>query len=283
MTLYDLIKNGTDRLLKSKNPDAANDAKLFAMYLLNISYSDIIVRMKDEIDEDVCNRFDEFIDRRCAHEPTQYIIGSTCFMGYDFYVMSEVLIPRPETELLVEEAYELTKNMDSVKALDMCTGSGCIGISYRLFRRDRGNKESVVTLADISDSAITLCGRNNDRYEGACEIIKTDLFANISDKYDIILSNPPYIRTADIAELTEEVREHEPLLALDGLEDGLFFYREIIKSAREHLKEDGIIVFEIGYDQFEDVKNLLEKADFVDIKLKRDYAGLERVVSARIS
>lgn len=282
MTLYDLIKNGTDRLLKSKNPDAANDAKLFAMHLLNMNYSDIIVRMKDEIDEDICNRFDEFIDRRCSHEPTQYIIGSTCFMGYDFYVMPEVLIPRPETELLVEEAYELTKNCDSVKALDMCTGSGCIGIAYRLYRRDKGNKETYVTLADISDSAITLSGRNNDRYESACEIIKTDLFADISDRYDIILSNPPYIRTADIEELTEEVRGHEPVLALDGLEDGLYFYREIIKSVKEHLNEDGIIVFEIGYDQFADVKALLLKAGFIDIKLKRDYAGHERIVSARI-
>lgn len=280
MNLSELIKYGVDKLNDAGITDASSDAKIFAMHVCNISFTDMFMKMNDEIPSTSIEKYKECIDKRCNHIPTQYIVGYTSFMGYEFNVASGVLIPRPETELLVEKALELSKNHKSARVLDMCCGSGCIGIAYELFRKEQGNSGDELVLADISDYAIELTNTNAIKHDVKCKIIKTDLFSNIDGTYDIILSNPPYIKSADIEELEIEVKEKEPRLALDGFEDGLFFYREIIKNCKERLNQNGIIVFEIGYDQYEAVKELLEKDGFKDIELTKDYAGLDRIVSA---
>lgn len=280
MNLSNLIKYGTERLENAGIADASSDARIFAMHICKLSYTDMLMKKNDEIDSGTYESYKECVDRRCEHIPTQYIVGSTEFMGYEFEVMEGVLIPRPETELLVERAIELSKDIPRVKVLDMCCGSGCIGISYELLRRSQGKTGDVLHLADISDSAIELTDRNARKHDINCNIIKTDLFSNIDTTYDIIISNPPYIRTSDIDELEEEVRIHEPRLALDGFFDGLHFYREIIKDAVKRLTVNGIIAFEIGYDQYEDVSRLLEKSGFTDITLTKDYASLDRIVTA---
>lgn len=280
MTVSELIAYGRDKLRKSGDADAEYDARLFAMDLLKADYTGLFAMLKEHVAEELCDSYKESIARRIKHEPTQYIIGSTGFMGYEFYVQPGVLIPRQETELLVEHAHALTKDRQVINALDMCCGSGCIGISYKLYRGGKGFQTTDVTLADISDAAILLSRKNDDRHHTACDIIQSDLFQNIDGKFDIILSNPPYIKTSDIEGLSEEVRSFEPLLALDGEEDGLFFYRRIINEAVKYLNKNGMIVFEIGCDQFCSVKEMLFAAGFSDIMLIKDYAGLDRIVSA---
>ncbi|MGN0435529.1 MAG: peptide chain release factor N(5)-glutamine methyltransferase, partial [Wujia sp.] len=254
MKLRELMTVGMSILKENGISTAESDIRVLIMHLLGIGYTDIIMKYEDDIDEELCNSFIELVSRRKTHEPCQYITGNQEFMGYGFHVEKGVLIPRPETEILVEEALKLTENRDSINALDMCCGSGCIGISYKLFR-DKQGKKTDMTLADISDKAINVSTYNNDNLRADCRLVQTDLFENITGKFDIILSNPPYIKTSDISELMEEVRDYEPSLALDGREDGLFFYRKIIDEAKKYLLNNGIIIFEIGYDQYEDIKD----------------------------
>lgn len=281
MILSEIIKNGVKRLEEAGIKDASSDSKIFAMHAFSLKYSDIFMKFNEEMPENKTNFYFDCIKERCKRIPTQYIVGSTSFMGYEFKVKEGVLIPRPETEILVEKAIKLSKNKSNVRALDMCCGSGCIGISFVLLRKAMGYNADSLDAADISDAAVELTGINSKELTVKINIIKSDLFSQITGIYDIILSNPPYIRTNDIEGLEDEVKLHEPLLALDGYEDGLYFYREIIKAAKDCLNTDGIIVFEIGYDQYDDVHKLLDDAGFAEIELTRDYAGLERIVSAK--
>ena len=160
-----------------------------------------------------------------------------------------------------------------MKVLDMCTGSGCILISLMKL-----GKIAQAVGADISDEALKTAKKNAEKHQVEPLLIKSDLFENVADKYDVIVSNPPYIRTAVIEELKEEVRCHDPILALDGKEDGLYFYRKLIEQSPMYLKKGGMLYFEIGHDQGQDVKCLMEKAGFEDVMVKKDLAGLDRVV-----
>lgn len=281
MQLKELIKYGQDTLQEAGIENADNDARLLAMHTLGLSYTDIFMKANDEIEIEDEECYKDIIDIRSTHYPCQYLIGSQEFMGYSFKCVEGVLIPRPETELLVETALSLTCDYDNIKALDMCCGTGCIGISYQLKRKESGHNKDFVVLADISRDAIEL-SKENVFYLGAkCDIVRTDLFENIEDSFDIIMSNPPYIPSADIEDIMEDVREYEPRLALDGMEDGLYFYREIIKKTDKFLRKDGIIIFEIGYNQYQDIRQLLLDKGFTDISVKQDYAGLDRIVIAR--
>ena len=282
MKLRDLIKRGQDTLKASGIDTYENDVRILAMHTFNLNYTGIIMKMNEDMDEELSKQFMDFVELRSTHFPCQYITGSQEFMGYEFKVAREVLIPRPETELLVEEALKCAGNFQKCNAIDVCTGSRCIGISFALKRKEAGFTEDNVTLLDISDNAINLSTENNNALNAHCNIVKSDLFENICGKYDIIISNPPYIKSSDIEELMEEVRLFEPRLALDGLEDGLYFYDKIIKEAREYLNDKGKLLFEIGYDQFEDVRRLLIDAGYSDVYLKKDYAGLDRVVVAAL-
>lgn len=281
MNLKELIKFGSERLQSEDIEAYDSDAKLLAMHVLDIRYSDLIMKYMDEVSFEDEEKYKELIEKRASHYPCQYITGEQEFMGYTFATSEEVLIPRPETELLVEKAISLADTKKSVSALDMCTGSGCIGISFMRYRKEQGHSDEV-TLVDISDYAISLATKNNKLNSTNCNIIKSNLFVEVTGKYDIIMSNPPYIRSADIEELMSDVKVYEPRLALDGMEDGLYFYKAIIKEARNYLHEDGVLLFEIGCDQYEDIRRLLVDNLYEDIELIKDYAGLDRIVKARL-
>ena len=193
-------------------------------------------------------------------------------MGYPFYVDEHVLIPRQDTETLAEEALKVLK--PGMEVLDLCTGSGCILIS--LMKMCEG---LYGTGSDISEEALEVARKNACRLEVNATFIRSSLFEHISGRYDLIVSNPPYIRTSVIQELQEEVRLHDPFIALDGKEDGLYFYREIIKAGGGYLKPGGYLMFEIGYDQGTEVASLMEKYGYRNIMVKKDLAGLDRVVS----
>ena len=279
MILRDCIKYGAGVLREAGIAECENDARLLAMYTFNLDYTGMLMRSSEELLQDDINAYLNVIEKRATHYPCQYIMGTQEFMGYTFKVNESVLVPRQETELLVEKALELTGELETCRALDMCCGSGCIGVSYSLFRRAKGHERDSVTLADISAKALEVAQANNMLHNANCSVVETDLFEKTDGKYDIILSNPPYIKSADIDGLMEEVRCYEPRLALDGCEDGLYFYDRIIKEAGEYLNENGKLLFEIGCDQYESVRGLLVGQGYENIELIKDYAGLDRVVS----
>lgn len=291
MLFKDMLKQGIDILEKNNISDAQYDAKLIAMSVFELKLSDLLMVLLDEADEEKVSIYFEKINKRATHYPCQYIIGNACFMGYEFKVAENVLIPRPETELLVEKAVELANYTFSdkpLKALDMCTGTGCIGISF-LLTRMLNKKATDVTLVDISEHAYSLATENVNRLckeydidRALVNIVKSDLFGSVNGKFDIIMSNPPYIPSADIEELADEVKVYEPRLALDGDRDGLLFYRKIAKEAKEYLNDNGYLIFEIGHNQFEDISRILVDFGYMDIELIKDYAGLDRIIVAHI-
>ncbi len=281
MQLKELIKYGEKTLESAGIEGYANDAKVLAMFIFDLDYTGIFMKSNDEVSLEDEEAYKDVINIRSTHYPCQYIVGSQDFMGYTFKCAEGVLIPRPETEILVETALELTEGYKNIKALDMCCGTGCIGISYNLKRIEAGHDKDFVQLADISREAIELCEENVFNLGAKCDIVRTDLFEKIEDSFDIIMSNPPYIPTSDIDEIMEDVREYEPRLALDGMEDGLYFYDNIIRRTDRYLRQDGILIFEIGYNQYQDIRELLINKGFTDVSVKKDYAGLDRVVIAR--
>ncbi len=280
MKLCELLKMGQDRLEKSDVPDADIDAGILWQHLSSMNRMDMIMAREDSVDDDKAEDYMKLIEKRRTRIPLQYITGEQNFMGYDFDTAEDVLIPRMDTETLVETALKLVKDAEhNVDVLDMCCGSGCIGVSFGLW-----NKNSRIVLADVSEAAIGLTRRNvaklcagDDRFE----VVRTDLFEQISGNYDLILSNPPYIRSDVIETLMPEVRDHEPHLALDGTADGLYFYRIIADKAREYIKDEGYVVFEIGNDQAEDVQYLLVDSGYDDIHVVQDLSGNDRVVYGR--
>ena len=282
MTIKQLLIDGSNKLKAAGIEDYESDAKLLLMHAFDISYTDLFMHYLDVADDEKAKCYNEYVAKRCSNYPCQYIIGTQDFMGYEFYTSENVLIPRPETEILVENAIKSVKHMESCTALDMCCGSGCIGISFWKLRNEKAHKD-IVDLADISEYAIELTKRNVKKLNADCNIIKTDLFENINRKYDIILSNPPYIKSEEINGLMKTVKNYEPHLALDGGEDGLFFYNKIIREARNYLNENGIVIFEIGYDQAEDLRRLFVDNGFVDVRIIKDYADLDRIAVARMA
>ena len=269
MTWQALMKEELERLRQADIPEADSDIRLLAMDVAGCTYSTLILRMAEEVTEKQAQRLHAYVTERMTHKPCQYILGTQEFMGYEFATAEEVLIRRPETELLVEEACRIAENWKDTpdgrkrRVLDLCCGSGCIGISFSKLRHGR----DLVELADISDAAIALTKKNRERLQADCAVIQTDLFMQIEGKYDMIVSNPPYIRTDEIPKLMAE--------------DGLYFYDKIIREAREYLYEDGYILFEIGQDQLDAVRGLLVENGYTDIKGIKDYAGLDRIVTAR--
>ena len=286
MTWQALMKEELERLRQADIPEADSDIRLFAMDVAGCTYSTLILRMAEDATEEQAQKLHAYVTERMTHKPCQYILGTQEFMGMEFATAPEVLIPRPETELLVEQACERLKKLiekkrkqtgdRELRVLDMCCGSGCIGISVAKLV-----PAVAVDLADISDAAITLTKKNRERLQADCTVIQTDLFAQIEEKYDMIISNPPYIRTDEIPKLMAEVRDFEPHLALDGKEDEFYFYDKIIREAREYLHEDGYVLFESGQDQLDAVRGFLVENGYVDIEGMKDYAGLDRIVTAR--
>lgn len=272
LTLQQIYREGTSKLKEAGIREAALDAWYLLEFATGITKTSYYGNPDKEIKEEEAARYLAYIESRKKRIPLQHITKEQAFMGYPFYVDEHVLIPRQDTETLAEEALKVLK--PGMRVLDLCTGSGCILIS--LMKMCEG---LYGTGSDISEEALEVARKNACRLEVNATFIRSSLFEHISGRYDLIVSNPPYIRTSVIQELQEEVRLHDPFIALDGKEDGLYFYREIIKAGGGYLKPGGYLMFEIGYDQGTEVASLMEKHGYRNIMVKKDLAGLDRVVS----
>ena len=271
MQYQKLYRMGKDRLTEAKIPEAELDARLLLEEVCGTDRNDLLVHGDKEIPPEQCDRYVEYIQRRQKREPLQQITGYQEFMGLRFKVTPDVLIPRQDTEILVEEVMRYVH--DGMHILDMCTGSGCILLSLLKYSNDCEG-----TGCDISEKALKVAEENAEMLFLNASFVQSNLFENISGKYEFIVSNPPYIPTGVIPTLMEEVRDHEPVSALDGREDGLYFYREIVEKAGEYLYPGGMLFFEIGYDQAEKVSSLMRQAGYQEVTVCKDLAGLDRVV-----
>lgn len=279
LTLKQLYKVGTVKLAEEGIEEFSLDAWYLLEYVTGVSKAMYFAEPERAVSEENADRYMDCIRQRAAHIPLQHITGEQEFMGYPFYVNEHVLIPRQDTEILVEEAIQIMR--PKMKILDMCTGSGCIVLSILKMCKEKYYMTDLQGIgADVSEEALKVARENSRRLEVPVTWIQSDLFAKIpeEEKYDVIVSNPPYIETAVIDTLQEEVRLHDPYIALDGKEDGLYFYRRIISEAGKYLKPQGKLMFEIGCDQAEAVEELMKNAGYEQITVKKDLAGLDRVV-----
>ena len=279
LTLKQLYKVGTVKLAEEGIEEFSLDAWYLLEYVTGVSKAMYFAEPERAVSEENADRYIDCIRRRAAHIPLQHITGEQEFMGYPFCVNEHVLIPRQDTEILVEEAIQVMR--PKMKILDMCTGSGCIVLSILKMCREKYYMTELQGIgADVSEEALKVARENGRRLEVPVTWIQSDLFAKIpeEEKYDVIVSNPPYIETAVIDTLQEEVRLHDPYIALDGKEDGLYFYRRIISEAGKYLKPQGKLMFEIGCEQAKAVEELMKNAGYEQITVKKDLAGLDRVV-----
>ncbi len=272
MNYKELYEWGRDQLTACQIEEAELDARLMLEEICHTGKHDLLVHGDKVVTGQQEERYASYIEQRRTRKPLQYILGYQEFMGLIFKVNPSVLIPRQDTEILVEEV--LRHLHDGQSILDMCTGSGCILLSLLRF-----SNYCQGTGVDISREALALAAENANSLEVEAQFIESDIFQAIDGKYDIIVSNPPYIPTKVIAGLADEVKKYEPRLALDGDEDGLFFYRKIIAGAHDYLYSGGMMFLEIGYDQAADVSELMVSAGFKDVTVVKDLAGLDRVVS----
>lgn len=305
-------KWGAEQLQEAEIAEAELDARLLLEYVCGTDRNTLLVHGDREVSAEENDNYVNLISERKKHKPLQHLTGVQEFMGLEFYVNSNVLIPRQDTEILVEEV--MRRLHDGMHILDMCTGSGCILLSLLYYSND-----CTGIGVDISEEALAVAERNAEKINERKKreerkalrfrflqgnlfealkrenesIAKTDAEMNaemnteinaeseetaIPERFEMIVSNPPYIRRDVIDTLMSEVKDHEPLLALDGKEDGLYFYREILKRAKEYLTRGGELFFEIGHDQGQAVKELMEAVGFVEVEVIQDFAGLDRVV-----
>lgn len=310
MTYREILAEGINELCQKGITEYENNAWLLFEYVFDMKRHQYFMKMNDSVsDEFLLARYRECVAKRATHVPVQYITGVQEFMGLTFEVNENVLIPRQDTEVLVENVLKVIKQMNSaslellddmpdkeeacekecrhdIKVLDMCTGSGCIAISVSKL----GNVD--VTAVDISENALKVA-KNNAKNLGADRVhfINSNLFEKInvnngveqSQRYDIIVSNPPYIPSRVVDGLMLEVREHEPRMALDGTEDGLEFYRRITEESTKYINDGGWLMYEIGCEQGEDVSGIMLDNGYSDVKVIKDLAGLDRVVVAKIT
>lgn len=271
----DIINKAQNTLEAAGIADSQVDSWLLAEFVFGITRAKYYTNMQMTVDGKSAEKYNELVNQRAGHIPLQHLVGTQEFMGFTFKVNENVLIPRQDTELLVENVADCLGNGERT-VLDMCTGSGCIAVSI-----DRLSKDSKVTAVDISEKALEVAQENNRFNNANVTFIQSDLFTNVTGRYDIIVSNPPYIRTDEIPKLMEEVKSHEPVMALDGMEDGLYFYKKICNEASDYLNDNGKIFFEIGYDQGDDVSEILRQNRFCNIEVLKDLSGNDRVVIAR--
>lgn len=283
MTYREAARRIADQLKGAGIENESAESMFLMEYACGVSRSFYLLHQMEEMPETQWERYREAARKRCRHIPLQHLTGEQEFMGIPFLVNEHVLIPRQDTEILVEEALKIV-NRDSDSGgngrrrnvLDLCTGSGCIAVSLKAFRRDLS-----VTACDISREALAVARENAKRNQTEIQFVASDLFSGISGNYDMIVSNPPYIPREVIPTLMPEVREHEPVLALDGGPDGLEFYRKIVYNSQEYLTAGGWLLLEIGYDQGKAVSGYMRENYFRDIEVIRDLAGLDRVVKGR--
>ena len=312
MTFRELLQEGRRRLEAAGIEEAENDARLLLLDTYRIDWCSLVsvyemrvpvnppmppvsackvVPRRISHETEAGGAYLEVIDRRAAHVPLQYLTHEQNFCGADMYVDERVLIPRQDTEVLVAAALDLAAMLDGSPALlDLCTGSGCIPIAL-----SRLGDFGSITAADLSADALEVAKMNAEQNGARIRFVQSDLFdafrkktedgkiaPEAAERFDLITCNPPYIRSGDMAGLQPEVRDNEPSMALDGGEDGLDFYRRLAAEAGQFLNPGGCVCFEIGFDQAADVTALLENAGFEEVRVLKDLAGLDRVVTAYV-
>lgn len=277
-SFYELLEYGKEALKAAGVAEYETDAWLLLSFSTGIDRTRYLCDRRAAVLPEKARYYRELVKKRAERIPLQQITGEQAFMGLDFEVNEHVLIPRQDTEVLVEEAGKLLKGRKAAKVLDLCTGSGCIIVSLAHYYGKQGSGFiSVAEGADISEEALAVAKKNAKRHKAEVSFIKSDLFSDITGSYDMIVSNPPYIRTNEIAGLEPEVREHEPLLALDGGKDGLYFYRAMIDRAGDYLTTGGWLLFEIGWDQAAEVCRMFQENGYQEVRTVKDLAGLDRV------
>ena len=276
MTYRECYEQGCRTLQAAGIEEAALDARLLLETVCGTDRNDLLVHGEQPVAPEAEEKYLNWIRQRAEHIPLQQLTGEQGFMGLTFNVNEHVLIPRQDTEILVEEV--LKELHDGMRVLDMCTGSGCILLSLLHYSNDCEGLG-----VDLSAEALEVAGRNvlkvltPEKAEHA-HFLQSDLFEKVEGKFEIIVSNPPYIASAEVEKLMPEVRDHEPRMAQDGTEDGLYFYRRIIEEAGKYLVSSGMLFFEIGYDQGQAVSELMRTEGYCEVQVVQDYAGLDRVV-----
>ena len=268
----ELVEEGQRRLAAAGVEEAAVDAWLLFSYDKKVDRTWYLLNRTQRASGEEQDAYLKLIARRCERVPLQHITGEQEFMGLPSRVTPDVLIPRQDTEVLVEEC--LRHLAPGNIFLDLCTGSGCILVSLLHYA-----KGTFGTGADLSGKALAVAKGNVEANGVEARLVQGDLFEPVTGTFDLIVSNPPYIASAEIETLAPEVREHEPRMALDGTADGLFFYRRIVPESPSYLKEGGWLCMEIGYDQGAAVRQLMEARGFATVSVIKDLAGLDRVVS----
>ena len=277
LTYRELYNEGNSALSMAleEEREAQLDARLLLEHVCGTSLQPLLLDGERHVTDNEAELYRRLLKRRCSREPLAYILGKWDFMGLEFGVSSDVLIPEQDTENLVEEV--MREVCDGDRILDLCTGSGCILLS--LLNYSNG---STGVGTDLSEGAIAVAKENALKLglSERCDWKAGDLFEAVDpgEKFDIIVSNPPYIRSETIGELAPEVRIHEPRMALDGGDDGLYFYKRIIPEAADYLRTGGMLFLEIGYDQAEQVGALMKDAGYYEVRTIKDYGGNDRIV-----
>lgn len=290
MTLREMYRWGMERLSSAGIEEASLDAWYLMEYVTGISRAAFLADSQREMPENEKKWYREVVSRREKRIPLQHITGTQEFMGLEFCVNEHVLIPRQDTEVLVEAALEELKRLrESVchtekrtELLDMCTGSGCILLSTLHYARKEYEENPLWITGigvDISKEALRVAQQNAEKLSTDVKWVESNLFEKVEGRFDMILSNPPYIPSDVIETLQPEVREHDPRLALDGKEDGLYFYRKMIEESKAYLNPGGVLMFEIGSDQGAAVSSYMKACGYTRVGVKKDLAGLDRVVS----
>ena len=278
MNIEEILKKEINNLKQNNIENSTLKAKILLANILKVKKEYLLIHSEEQVKQEDKIKYENCIKELIKGKPLQYITNKQEFMGLNFYVDENVLIPQPDTEILVEKAIEIAETTQKNKILDMCTGSGCIAISLA-----KKINNAQITAVDISNSALNVANKNaiNNNVENKIKFINSDMFDNIEEKFDIIVSNPPYIETETINKLEIEV-QNEPHVALDGGIDGLKFYKIIANNAFKYLNENGYLLLEIGYNQQNSVTQLLQDiGKYKNIETIKDLGGNYRVVIAR--
>lgn len=274
MKIKEILDKSIKKLQEKEIEEANSKARRLLAFALDVKKEYLIVNNLEEVQDENLKKYNEYIERLIDGEPIQYIIGKQEFMGIEFIVNKNVLIPQPDTEILVEKTIEVLKKYTDPKVLDLCTGSGAIAISISKYE-----PKAQVFASDISKEALEIA-KINDK-EKRVKFKYSNLFGRIRGKYDVIVSNPPYIKTDEIKILSEEVKK-EPKIALDGGRDGLYFYKQIIEHAHKHLIPKGSLCLEIGEEQRERVERLIKRnGHYEKIESYKDLGKNDRVIICR--
>lgn len=270
MKIKELVDRSLKKLSNAEVEDFRNKFFILTEKKLNLSKEVILSHGDNEIDVDKYEMLEPYLDKIIEGIPVQYLVNEQEFYGLKFFVNENVLIPQPDTEIIVEEALNIISDGDRV--LDLCTGSGVIGVTIA------NKKNAIVVASDISKKALEVAKINADNLgDSKVTLVESDLFENIEGKFNVIVSNPPYIKKDVIRTLSKEV-QNEPIIALDGGIDGLDFYKKIVEEALNYLEDGGYLLLEIGYDQKEEVLNLVINKNYKDIRVRKDLSNNDRVV-----